>query len=173
MLSTLDQYSATLPPHEQAFMDNEVQELCEMMDDYTIVQDQDLPKPVWDFIKEKGFLGMIIPKKYGGLEFTAHGHSQVVTKLSTRCLSGAVSVSVPNSLGPAELLLRYGTEEQKDDFLPKLATGKHLPCFALTGPASGSDAANMPDAGIVVERDGVLGIVASFNKRCTLGEIKF
>jgi len=162
----LDTYEkTTLPPNEQAFMDNEVQQLCEMCDDYQIMKDQDLPQEVWDFLKEKGFLGMIVPKEYGGLGFTAHGHSQVVTKISSRSATAAVSASVPNSLGPAELLMRYGTEDQKNYFLPKLASGEHLPCFGLTGPSSGSDAANMRDKGEVCMQDGVLGIKATFNKR--------
>lgn len=164
-LKDLEKYTAKLPENEQKFLDNQVQELCEMMNDYEIVENKDLPLNVWKYIKDNGFLGMIIPKKYGGLEFTPHGHSQVVTKISTRSVSGAVSVSVPNSLGPAELLLRYGTEEQKDDFLPKLARGDHVPCFGLTGPTSGSDAANMVDTAIVEKRNGELGIVATFNKR--------
>ncbi|KAJ8533291.1 hypothetical protein ON010_g13965 [Phytophthora cinnamomi] len=120
---------------------------------------------VWQFIKEKGFLGMIIPKEYGGKQFSAHGHSVVITKIATRSGTAAVTVCVPNSLGPAELLLRYGTEEQKNYFLPGLANGKHLPCFGLTGPSSGSDAANMRDTGVVCEQDGVLGIRATFSKR--------
>ncbi|KAJ0400481.1 hypothetical protein ATCC90586_003953 [Pythium insidiosum] len=164
-LKTLDKYSAKLSPEEQSFMDNEVQQLCEMVDDYSVVQQQDLPLEAWNFIKEKGFLGMIIPKKYGGLQFSAHGHSMVITKLASRSPAAAVSVCVPNSLGPAELLMRYGTEEQKDYFLPALASGKQLPCFGLTGPSSGSDAAAMRDTGVVCVQDGVLGIRATFNKR--------
>ncbi|KAG7399671.1 hypothetical protein PHYBOEH_008314 [Phytophthora boehmeriae] len=164
-LATLDKYSAKLNEEEQSFMDKEVQELCEMIDDYGVGTAQDMPLEVWQYIKEKGFLGMIIPKEYGGKQFSAHGHSVVITKLATRSATAAVSVCVPNSLGPAELLLRYGTEEQKDYFLPGLASGKHLPCFGLTGPSSGSDAAAMRDTGIVVEQDGVLGIRATFNKR--------
>lgn len=109
---------------------------------------------------------MIIPKAYGGKGFSAHAHSQVVQKISTRSGSAAATVAVPNSLGPGELLLRYGTETQKDYYLPLLAQGKLVPCFGLTSPHSGSDAASMSEAyGEVVERDGVLGIVASFNKR--------
>ncbi|EGZ30294.1 hypothetical protein PHYSODRAFT_553352 [Phytophthora sojae] len=164
-LATLDKYSAQLNAEEQAFMDNEVQQLCEMIDDYGVTRDQDLPLKVWQFIKDKGFLGMIIPKEYGGKQFSAHGHSVVITKIATRSGTAAVTVCVPNSLGPAELLLRYGTEEQKNYFLPGLAYGKHLPCFGLTGPSSGSDAANMRDTGIVCEQDGVLGIRATFSKR--------
>ncbi|OQS02140.1 acyl-CoA dehydrogenase [Thraustotheca clavata] len=164
-LKMLDKYSAKLTPEEQSFMDNEVQQLCEMLDDTQIFRDSDLPLHVWKFIKEKGFLGMIIPKSYGGKQFTAHGHSMVITKIATRSGPAAVTVCVPNSLGPAELLLRYGTEEQKNTYLPALANGTHLPCFGLTGPSSGSDAANMRDTGVVCEKDGVLGIRATFNKR--------
>mmetsp|Transcript_22053 Transcript_22053/g.32009 ORF Transcript_22053/g.32009 Transcript_22053/m.32009 type:complete len:775 (-) Transcript_22053:62-2386(-) len=165
-LSDLKQkYSVELSTDERAFMENEVQQLCEMLDDYQISRDRDLPVEVWNFIKEKKFLGMIIPKEYGGLGFTGHGHSQVVQKLSSRSGSAAVSVMVPNSLGPGELLMRYGTQEQKDYFLPRLAKGEMIPCFGLTGPASGSDAAAMRDAGVVEERDGVLGIRATFKKR--------
>lgn len=164
-LKALESYSAKLSPEEQAFMDTEVQQLCEMIDDYQVFNDQDLPLEVWNFIKQKGFLGMIIPKEYGGLQFSAHGHSLVITKIATRSPAAAVSVCVPNSLGPAELLLRYGTDEQKNYFLPGLAAGKQLPCFGLTGPSSGSDAANMRDKGVVVEENGVLGIRATFSKR--------
>ncbi|EQC34919.1 hypothetical protein SDRG_07717 [Saprolegnia diclina VS20] len=164
-LKALDKYSAKLTPEEQSFMDNEVQQLCEMLDDTQIFRDGDLPLEAWKFIKEKGFLGMIIPKEYGGKQFTAHGHSMVITKIASRSAPAAVTVCVPNSLGPAELLLRYGTDEQKNSYLPALAEGKHLPCFGLTGPSSGSDAANMRDTGVVCEQDGVLGIRAKFNKR--------
>nr|CCA15250.1 acylCoA dehydrogenaselike protein putative [Albugo laibachii Nc14] len=164
-LKTLEKYSAKLTPEEESFMQNEVNQLCEMVDDYKVTVDQDLPLEVWKFIKEKGFLGMIVPKSYGGLQFTAHGHSMVVTKLATRSPALAVTVCVPNSLGPAELLLRYGTDEQKNDFLPSLASGKHIPCFGLTGPSSGSDAASMKDKGVVCKQNGVLGIRATFNKR--------
>lgn len=164
-LSALDKYTAELTAEDQKFIDNEVQQLCEMLDDYSIGINQDLPPAAWKFIKDKGFLGMIIPKEYGGLQLTAHGHSMVVTKIATRSAAAAVTVCVPNSLGPAELLLRYGTEEQKKSFLPALASGEHLPCFGLTGPSSGSDAANMRDTGVVCEQDGVLGIRATFNKR--------
>lgn len=165
-LAALDKYHAVLPPHEQVFMDTEVQALCEMLDDYQIVADQDLPIEVWDYIKTKGFLGMIIPKEYGGLGFTPHGHSMVVTKISSRSVSAAVTVSVPNSLGPAELLLRYGTSAQKQEYLPQLATGQHLPCFALTGPTSGSDAASMLDTATIVKNEkGDLMLSATFDKR--------
>jgi acyl-CoA dehydrogenase len=108
---------------------------------------------------------MVIPKEYGGLGMTAHGHSQVVTKIASRSGSTAVTVMVPNSLGPGELLVRYGTEEQKNYWLPRLASGEIIPCFGLTGPASGSDAASMRDTGIVEEQNGVLGMRTTFKKR--------
>lgn len=149
-----------------AFLDKEVHELCEILDDHTITETRDMPEEFWNRCKKQGFFGMIIPKQYGGKGFSAHGHSQVVQKISTRCGSAAGTVTVPNSLGPGELLMRYGTEEQKDYFLPRLASGDLIPCFGLTAPHSGSDAASMSEAfGEVVERNGQLGIVASFNKR--------
>jgi len=161
----LTKYDVKLSAEEQAFMDGPVTQLCDMINDYQVLRDRDLPENVWQFIKEKGFFGMIIPKAYGGLGFTAHGHSQVVTKLASRSGSAAVTVMVPNSLGPGELLMRYGTEDQKNYYLPRLASGEIIPCFGLTGPASGSDAASMRDTGIVVEKDGVLGVNATFKKR--------
>lgn len=161
----IDKYSVELTPDEQKFMNTEVEELCEMLDDYQITRDRDMPPHVWDFLKAKGFFGMIIPKKYGGLGFTANGHSKVVTKIASRSGSAAVTVMVPNSLGPGELLMRYGTEDQKNYFLPKLACGEIIPCFGLTGPASGSDAASMRDTGTVVMENGQLGIRATFKKR--------
>lgn len=109
---------------------------------------------------------MIIPNEYGGKGFSAHGHSQVLLKVATRCGSAGATIAVPNSLGPGELLMRYGTTEQKDYFLPQLSAGELVPCFGLTAPHSGSDAASMSEAyGEVVEKDGEVGIVASFNKR--------
>lgn len=164
-LSYLDNYKADLLPKEQAFLDNEVEELCAMLEDYSINKDQDLPPKVWDFIRSKGFMGMIIGEEWGGLGFTAHGHSQIVQKIATRNGSAAVTVMVPNSLGPGELLKRYGTSEQQKYFLPKLASGEFIPCFGLTGPASGSDAAAMRDRGTVVVENGVIGVRATFKKR--------
>jgi len=139
-----------LTAEEQSFMDNEVEEACRLVDDWKVTHElYDLSNETWRYIKDKGFLGMIIPKKYGGLEFSAYAHSQVVTKLSTRSSALSVSVMVPNSLGPAELLLHYGTEEQKNHYLPRLAKGIEVPAFALTSPWAGSDAASIPDAGVV------------------------
>ncbi|MEN8264243.1 MAG: acyl-CoA dehydrogenase [Nitrospirota bacterium] len=170
--------SPKLTESEQAFIDGPAENLCRMLDDWNITEElQDLPKEVWDYIKEEGFFGMIIPKKYGGLEFSTLAHSDVIMKLSSRSVSAAVTVMVPNSLGPAELLMQYGTEEQKDHYLPRLATGEEVPCFALTGPNAGSDAASMPDTGVVCRgefrgRKNVLGIRLNWDKRyITLGPI--
>jgi acyl-CoA dehydrogenase len=159
-----------LTPEEQAFLDNETEELCRLSDDWVSSHyDHDLSPQAWNYMKEKGFLGMIIPKRYGGLGFSAYAHSQVVTKLSTRCAATAVSVMVPNSLGPAELLLHYGTEEQKDYYLPRLAKGLEIPCFALTSPWAGSDAAAIPDRGIVCrglwQGKEVIGMRVTWDKR--------
>ena len=168
----------TLTHEEQAFVDGPVEEVCAMLNDWQITHElYDLPPPVWQFIKDHGFLGMIIPKKYGGLGFTALAHSTVVTKLTTRSGTAAVSVMVPNSLGPAELLLHYGTDAQKDYYLPRLAKGLEMPCFALTSPEAGSDAGGIPDFGIVCRgewegKPDVLGIRLTWEKRyITLGPI--
>jgi len=166
-----------LTAEEQSFLDKETEELCRLSDDWVSSHyDHDLSPQAWQYMKERGFLGMIIPKKYGGLEFSAYAHSQVVTKLSTRCAATAVSVMVPNSLGPAELLLHYGTEKQKRHYLPRLAKGLEIPCFALTNPNAGSDAAAIPDYGIVChgEHAGkrVLGLRVTWDKRyITLGPV--
>jgi acyl-CoA dehydrogenase len=176
-----DKLLAVRPPRlsaeEQAFVDGPVEELCAMCDDWQITHElQDLPPHVWQYIKDKGFLGMIIPKKYGGLGFSALAHSAVVMKLSTRSAATAISVMVPNSLGPAELLLHYGTDEQKDHYLPRLAKGLEVPCFALTNPEAGSDAASIPDYGIVCkgvwQGKEVLGMRVTWDKRyITLGPV--
>ncbi len=159
-----------LSEEEQAFVDGPVEELCAMLDDWKINREyMDLPPEVWKFIREKRFLSMIIPKQYGGLEFSAQGNAAVVTKISTRSLHAAVSVMVPNSLGPGELLMHFGTEEQKDHYLPRLASGEEIPCFALTSPLAGSDAASMPDEGVVCKKtiDGkeVIGLNVTWDKR--------
>ena len=160
----------TLTAAEQSFMDNECAEACRLVDDWKVTHElYDLPNEAWRYIKDKGFLGMIIPKKYGGLEFSAYAHSQVVTKLSTRSSALSASVMVPNSLGPAELLLHYGTEEQKNHYLPRLAKGIEVPAFALTSPWAGSDAASIPDNGIICkgmwQGKEVLGMRVSWDKR--------
>jgi acyl-CoA dehydrogenase len=166
-----------LNAEEQAFIDGPVDELCRMIDDWKITEDlHDLPPRVWQFLKQQRFFGMIIPKQYGGLEFTAHGHSSVVMKIASRSITAAVTTMVPNSLGPAQLLLHYGTEKQKDYYLPRLASGEEIPCFALTGPEAGSDAAAMPDRGVVCRQtfngEETLGIRLNWEKRyITLGPV--
>jgi acyl-CoA dehydrogenase len=166
-----------LSAEEQAFLDGPVEELCALCNDWEITHErQDLPPHVWQFIKDKGFLGMIIPKSYGGLGFSALAHSAVVMKLSTRSSATAISVMVPNSLGPAELLLHYGTDQQKTYYLPRLAKGQEIPCFALTSPEAGSDAASIPDYGIVCKGNWqgkeVLGMRVTWDKRyITLGPV--
>ena len=142
-----------LSAEEQAFLDGPVTQLCEMLNDWQIRRDCDLPEEAWDFIRKNNFLGIIIPKAYGGLGFSALAHSAIVIKVSSRSVTGGVTVMVPNSLGPAELLLRYGTEQQRNYYLPRLARGDEIPCFALTGPEAGSDAAAIPDHGIVCYAD--------------------
>jgi len=159
-----------LTADEQAFIDGPCEELCRMIDDWDITHRRaDLPPEVWDFLKKKGFFAMIIPKRYGGLEFSAYAHSCVLVKLSSRSATVSSTVAVPNSLGPGELLLHYGTEEQKNHYLPRLARGEDVPCFALTAPRAGSDAASIPDTGVVCRGvyDGkeVLGLRLNFSKR--------
>jgi len=167
----------TLTAEEQRFLDDDTEKLCAMANDWEAANvHKDLPPHVWQFIKDRGFLGMIIPKEYGGLGFSAWAHSQVVTKLSTRSGTAAVTVMVPNSLGPGELLLHYGTEDQKRHYLPRLAKGLEIPCFALTNPNAGSDAAAIPDYAFVRwgEHDGkrVLGLSVTWDKRyITLGPV--
>jgi len=162
---------------EQAFIDGPVETLCAMLDDWDITHNRhDLPPEVWDFIKQNKFCGIIIPKRYGGLEFGDYAHSQIVMKISSRCASAAVTVMVPNSLGPAKLLLAYGSKQQKDYYLPRLAIGAEIPAFALTGPQAGSDAGAMPDAGVVCfasfEGKEQLGIRLNWEKRyITLGPV--
>ena len=159
-----------LTAEERSFLDIETTEACRMVNDWQVSHEQyDLSTETWRYLKDKGFLGMIIPKKYGGLEFSAYAHSQVVMKLSTRSSALAVTAMVPNSLGPAELLLHYGTEEQKSYYLPRLAKGQEIPAFALTSPWAGSDAASIPDVGIVCkglyQGREVLGMRVTWDKR--------
>ncbi|MEF8698857.1 MAG: acyl-CoA dehydrogenase [Candidatus Accumulibacter sp. UW25] len=166
-----------LSAEEQSFMDHEVEQACALVDDWQVTSELfDLPPEAWRYIKEKGFLGMIIPKKYGGLEFSAYAHSQIITKLSTRSSALSVSVMVPNSLGPAELLLHYGSEAQKSHYLPRLARGIEIPAFALTSPWAGSDAGSIPDVGIVCKGNWqgreVVGMRVTWDKRyITLGPV--
>src|SRR5437660_826827 len=168
---------ATLTEEEKAFLNGPVDELCAMLDDWKINWEwRDLPPEAWAFIKRHKFFGMIIPKEFGGLGFSPYAHSEVVRKLSSRSLTAAVTVMVPNSLGPGELLMRFGTKEQQDRWLPRLAEGADIPCFGLTSPEAGSDAASMVDTGIICkdnfEGREVLGLRLNWHKRyITLGPI--
>lgn len=163
----------TLPPLSEAevsFLDNQVEMLCGMLNDWEIVFEHcDLPPQVWQYLKQERFFGMVIAKEYGGLGFSALAHSTVVTKIATRSLSAAVNVMVPNSLGPGELITQYGTDEQKQYYLPRLARGEEIPCFGLTAPDAGSDATAIPDAGIICraqfEGKDTIGIRLNFDKR--------
>ena len=159
-----------LTAEEQAFIDGPCEELCRMYDDWDITHKRaDMPPHVWDYLKHKGFFAMIIPKKYGGLEFSAYAHSCVLVKLASRGGLLAATTAVPNSLGPGELLNHYGTEEQKNHYLPRLARGEDVPCFALTHPRAGSDAASLPDTGIVCrgmyQGREIIGLKLNFSKR--------
>lgn len=160
----------TLSEEEQSFIDNEVELLCSMLDEWEIHHHlKDLPPEVWQFIKEKGFLGLIIPKSFGGKEFSSFAQSRIMSKIASRSLTTAVSCMVPNSLGPGELLMHYGTDAQKQQYLPGLAKGEEIPCFGLTSPEAGSDAGAIPDSGVVCygEHEGaqVLGLRMNFSKR--------
>jgi acyl-CoA dehydrogenase len=158
-----------LSDDERRFLDHEVATLIGMLDDHAIDEAGDLPPEVWHYLRQHRFFGMIIPKQYGGLGFGHHAHAEVVTRIATVNTACAVTVMVPNSLGPAELLLRYGTPEQQAHYLPRLADGRELPCFGLTSPHAGSDAAAIPDRGVLTERriDGQLvrGFSVRFDKR--------
>ncbi len=154
---------------EQAFIAGPVKTLCAMLNDWEIRQQGDLPKEVWDYIKKERFFSLIIPKQYGGLGFSPFANSSIVMMISSRNVTAAVTVMVPNSLGPGELLMHYGTDEQKNYYLPRLASAEEIPCFALTGPTAGSDAAGMPDTGVVCmgefEGEEVLGMRVNWDKR--------
>ncbi|MFL1464530.1 acyl-CoA dehydrogenase [Marinobacter sp. HN1S83] len=166
----LDAKPAHLTSEEQAFLDGPVEKLCGMLDDWKITHENyDLPDKVWKFIRENGFFGLMIPKEQGGKGFSHTAHSEIVMKISTRSVSAAVTVMVPNSLGPGELLMEYGTDTQKEHYLPRLAGGEEIPCFALTSPVAGSDAGAIPDKGIVCKGqwngEEVLGLKVTWNKR--------
>ncbi|HAS23152.1 MAG TPA: acyl-CoA dehydrogenase, partial [Idiomarina loihiensis] len=166
----LDVPEPKLTAEEQAFVDNQLAKLLDMLDDFKIVQqDRDLPKQVWDYLRKERFFAMIIGKDYGGLDFTPAANSYIVSRIASRSISAAVSVMVPNSLGPGELLTHYGTKEQKDYWLPRLSDGTDIPCFALTGPEAGSDAGAIPDEGIICkgehEGEEVVGIRLNWSKR--------
>ena len=159
-----------LSAEEQSFLDNEVSELCSMLNEWDIYNNRkDLPPEAWQFLKDKGFFGLIIPKEFGGREFSHYAQSRIMSKIASRSGTAAVTAMVPNSLGPGELLMNYGTEEQKHRWLPGLAKGTEIPCFGLTGPEAGSDAGSIPDTGIVCkgmhEGQEVLGLRLTFSKR--------
>ncbi|WP_167406730.1 acyl-CoA dehydrogenase [Bradyrhizobium forestalis] len=168
---------ATLTDEERAFLNGPVHELCAMLDEWKIFWEwRDLPQDVWHFVRREKFFGMIIPKEFGGLGFSPYAHSEVVRKISTRSIAAAVTVMVPNSLGPGELLMRFGTKEQQERWLPRLADGRDIPCFGLTSPEAGSDAASMVDTGIICkgtfEDREVVGLRLNWHKRyITLGPV--
>ncbi len=159
-----------LSKEEIAFIEGPVEELCAMLDDWQMTHElYDLPESVWQFIREQGFFGLVIPEDFGGRGFSQRAHSEIVMKIATRSVSAAVTVMVPNSLGPGELLMEYGTDDQKQHYLPRLCAGKEIPCFALTSPMAGSDAGAIPDKGIVSKGQWqgkeVLGLKVTWNKR--------
>ena len=159
-----------LTAEEQSFLDNEVNELCELLDEWDIQNNRkDLSPEAWQYLKDKNFFGLIIPKEYGGRDFSPHAQSRIMSKIASRSGTAAVTAMVPNSLGPGELLVKYGTEEQRQRWLPGLANGTEIPCFGLTGPEAGSDAGSIPDTGIVCkgmhEGQEVIGLKLTFNKR--------
>ncbi|NVJ66630.1 MAG: acyl-CoA dehydrogenase [Gammaproteobacteria bacterium] len=161
---------ASLTADEEAFINGPAEELCSMINEWQITNvDRDLPPEMWQFIKDKGFFSFIIPKEYGGLGFSSYAQSQVLTKINSLSATVGSIVSVPNSLGPSELLMHYGTEEQKKHYLPRLASGEEVPCFALTAIEAGSDAGGIPDSGIVCKGqwngEEVIGLKLNWNKR--------
>lgn len=162
----VDTYHPKVSPEEQEFIDTKVDKLCSLLNDHDVSMKKDFSKEAWDYMRNERFFGMKIPKEWGGLGFSTQAVSQVLAKLATHCFDANATVAVPNSLGPGELLARYGTDEQKEYFLPRLADGTLIPCFGLTGPHSGSDATSLIGSDCVVEmRDGELGVRASFKKR--------
>ena len=162
----------SLTPEQQAFLDGPVEEICTLATDWEIFQRKDLPPNVWDTLKKSRIFGMMIPKEYGGLGFSNTAYSAIMTKLASRSFTHTATVGVTNSLGPAKLLLHYGTEAQKKHYLPRLASGEDIPCFALTEPLAGSDAASLTSSGVVFERGGELFLRLNWQKRyTTLGAI--
>jgi acyl-CoA dehydrogenase len=162
----LDEPYPELTKEEQEFLDVQVEKLCSLVNDWDVFVKKDFEEPAWDYMRKEGFFGLIIPKKYGGLEFSATAHSAIVAKLASRCGPLATTVMVPNSLGPAELLMHYGTDKQKEYYLPRLASGVEMPCFALTEPNAGSDAGGMTSSGEVFKgEDGELYLRLNWNKR--------
>ena len=166
------EFYPSLTPEQQAFLDGPVEEVCQMATDWEIFQRKDFPPEVWRYLKEAGFFGMMIPPEYGGLGFSNTAYSAVMTKLASRSFTYTATVGVTNSLGPAKLLLHYGTPEQKNHYLPRLARGEEIPCFSLTEPKAGSDAASITSSGIVFEKDGELYLRLNWKKRyTTLGSV--
>ena len=161
----VDKYNVSLSYFEENYINSKVTKLCELLNTHEIEKKQDLPDNVWEYIKSNKFMGISINKNYNGLNFSQHAHAKIVEKIATRNPATAVSVMVPNSLGPSELLYNYGTQEQKSYYLPRLANGIDVPCFGLTTENSGSDAASMLDEGIVVKEGNDLGIRLTFSKR--------
>lgn len=158
--------SPKLTTEEQAFLDGPVEELCKMIDAWQVYRLRNIPDNIMDFIKNNKFLGMIIPTEYGGLGFSNLLHSEVIQKISTRSITASITVMVPNSLGPAELLVHYGTDEQKKSWLPRLAEGKEMPCFGLTEPQAGSDAGSIVSSGVLFKgEDGKIYLKLNWNKR--------
>ena len=173
----LDVPAPGLTAAEQAYLDGPVEQLCAMLDDWQITHElNDLPREVWQFMARERFWAINIPEQYGGLAFSPEANSAIVMKIASRSGTAAVTVMVPNSLGPAELLLHYGTPAQKDHYLPRLASGEEIPCFGLTGPSAGSDAGAIPDYGVVCKGEyqgsEVLGLRVNWDKRyITLGPV--
>eukprot|EP00574_Skeletonema_japonicum_P002788 CAMPEP_0201714226 /NCGR_PEP_ID=MMETSP0593-20130828/790_1 /ASSEMBLY_ACC=CAM_ASM_000672 /TAXON_ID=267983 /ORGANISM="Skeletonema japonicum, Strain CCMP2506" /LENGTH=811 /DNA_ID=CAMNT_0048203491 /DNA_START=150 /DNA_END=2586 /DNA_ORIENTATION=+ len=164
----IDTYQPSLTTEERSFLTNQVTHLCTLLNDHDVVTNKDFSKAAWDYMRDEKFFGMKIPKEWGGLGFSTEAVSQVLAKLATQCFDANATVAVPNSLGPGELLVRYGTDDQKEYFLPRLANGTLIPCFGLTGPHSGSDATSLIGSDCVVSKHpetGELGVVASFKKR--------
>jgi acyl-CoA dehydrogenase len=165
----LDFPAARMSAAEQAFLDGPAEQACALMDDFRICETQDLTPETWAFLKDQRFFGMVIPAEYGGLGMSQYGHAAVIMKLASRSISGALTVMIPNSVGPGKLLLKYGTDAQKKYYLPRLARGEEMPCFALTAPEAGSDAGAIPDTGVVCRGQwrgkDVIGIRLDFNKR--------
>lgn len=166
----MEQKPAALSAEEASFLAGPVHALCEALDDWHVTTtERDLPRAAWELIRKHKFFGIIIPKEHGGLGFSAYAHSCIVMKIASRSVAAAVTVMVPNSLGPGKLLLEYGTEKQQRHYLPRLAAGDEIPCFALTGPQAGSDASRIPDTGVVCRAtfDGAetTGIRLDWDKR--------
>jgi alkylation response protein AidB-like acyl-CoA dehydrogenase len=162
----IDTYQPKITAEEKEFLEVKVDKLCSLLNDHEVSMKKDFSKEAWDYMRDERFFGLKVPKEWGGLGFSTQAVSNILAKLATHCFDANATVAVPNSLGPGELLARYGTQEQKEYFLPRLADGTLIPCFGLTGPHSGSDATSLIESDCVVQkRNGELGVVASFKKR--------